>query len=134
MLKFPDKKKTEPEKAKPAFFVEVDKMAAVSSRRACTESAVSMVREICEKLNIVLPREFWVIPELFGSPEDPNLRIGFHLAFKVHPFHEWMYFALLKLPVIGKYVRGPRINVFLMPSERDIASQRVVPETVGDET
>ena len=105
--------------AEPAFTIVVDKMSIVQSRLNATMAIDMLAREICGKYNIILPKEYMLAYQMFGSPNDTSLKIGFHLITKVKPIHEWLYFKLIKIPVLGKFVRGPKIVSHLMPSMRE---------------
>lgn len=99
-----------------AFSVRFDKKMAALSRPTCTTEIVRFTREICEKVNITMPPEYMIAPELVGDPKDPNLMVNFKILIKVSPWSEWVYFALLKIPVIRDFVKGPRIVSYLTPS------------------
>jgi hypothetical protein len=124
MIKFPDNKKSEP-----TFTITVDKVALMSSRPEASRVLVHAIREICEKTNIVMPQEYMLIPEIYGDPADPQLKVGFFMSLKVNPIHELIYFALIKIPFFGRYVRGPKVVSYLMPSEADIKKLEKKDET-----
>jgi len=103
-----------------AFAVRFDKVTASQSRAAATAELVRYTREICENVNITMPPEYMIVPELVGDPKDPQLMVNFQILIKVSPWSEWAYFNLLKIPFLWKLVKGPRIVSYLTPSEYEM--------------
>ena len=103
-----------------AFTVLFDKVTAGQSRSAATHELVRYTREICEKVNITMPPEYMIAPELVGDPKDPQLLVNFKVFIKVSPWSEWIYFTLLKIPFIRNFVSGPRIVSYLTPSTNEL--------------
>ena len=99
--------------------VHMDVAQSTVSRKACTEGLIKAATDSVNMLNDMMPEPFFfdVEPPHLTSENLPGTFVKIHLMMKISRFHELVYFILKHIPIINRYVAGPKIVSYLIPSK-----------------